>query len=127
MWATELPIEASAEFTEAIYAPYRAVAARTAVEIAMPFVMALVVLPAASRSVRTCAAVSSMSPDISPMPWALSEAGPDVSMATITPTVGNSPQPARALKNNAMGREPPDPRHAPELAAALTPAGQREG
>ena len=30
------------------------------------------------------------------MPWALSETGPKVSMATMTPTVVSSPQPARA-------------------------------
>jgi hypothetical protein len=54
-----------------------AVAASTAVAIAMPLVMALVVLPTASRSVRTCAPAASTSPDISAMPCALSADRPE--------------------------------------------------
>ena len=71
-------------------------AARTAVAIAMPFVMAFVVLPTASSSVRILAPSSSTSPDISAMPWALSLTGPKVSIETITPAVVSSPHPASA-------------------------------
>ena len=62
----------------------------------MPLVIALVVLPTASSSVRICAPSSSTSPDISAMPCALSETGPKVSIATMTPTVVSRPQPASA-------------------------------
>ena len=41
--------------TASVYEPNSAVAASTAVAIAMPLVIALVVLPTASSSVRTCA------------------------------------------------------------------------
>ena len=34
------------------------------------------------------------------MPWALSETGPKVSIATITPTVVSRPQPASATANS---------------------------
>ncbi|CPU67427.1 Uncharacterised protein [Mycobacteroides abscessus] len=54
---------ASAWLTASAYDPNRAVAARTAVVIAMPLVIAFVVLPTASRSVRICAASASPSPD----------------------------------------------------------------
>ena len=67
----------------------------------MPLVIALVVLPTASSSVRIWAPSPCTSPDISAMPWALSETGPKVSMATITPTVVSRPQPARAMANSA--------------------------
>ena len=80
--------------------------------MAMPLVMALVVLPTASRSVRISAASSSMSPDISAMPWALSETGPKVSMATMTPTVVSSPQPANAMRNSDSVMEPAPSRNA---------------
>ena len=56
--------------------PNSEVAASTAVAIAMPFVMALVELPTASRPPRISAGRPSNSPDISAMPWALSEIGP---------------------------------------------------
>ena len=62
----------------------------------MPLVIAFVVLPTASRSVRTRAPSSSMSPDISAMPWALSLTGPKVSIETMTPAVVSRPQPASA-------------------------------
>ena len=62
----------------------------------MPLVMAFVVLPTASSSVSTAAPASSISPDISAMPCALSEMGPKVSMETMTPTVVSRPVPARA-------------------------------
>ena len=60
--------------------PNSAVAASTAVAIAMPLVIAFVVLPTASRLVSTWAPSPSTSPDISAMPCALSETGPKVSI-----------------------------------------------
>ncbi len=82
-------------------------AASTAVAMAMPLVIALVVLPTASSSVRIFAPSPSTSPDISAMPWALSETGPKVSIATITPTVVSRPHPASATKNNDRIKDPP--------------------
>ena len=87
-----------------LYEPNSAVAASTAVAIAMPLVMALVVLPTASRSVSTRAPASSMSPDISAMPCALSLTGPKVSIETMTPAVVSRPVPARATANSAALR-----------------------
>ncbi len=78
----------------------------------MPLVMAFVVLPTASSSVRICAPSPSTSPLISAMPWALSLTGPKVSMATMTPTVVSSPQPASATANSEMTTEPPPSRNA---------------
>ena len=95
-----------------LYEPNSAVAASTAVAIAMPLVMAFVVFPTASSSVRMSAAFSSTSPDISAMPCALSETGPKVSMATMTPTVVSRPVPAMATANSATMTEP-DSRNAP--------------
>ena len=95
-----------------LYEPNSAVAARTAVAMAMPLVIALVVLPTASRSVRICAPSPSTSPDISAMPWALSGTGPKVSMATMTPTVVSRPQPARAIRKSDSEIEPPPRRNA---------------
>src|SRR5205823_14569162 len=105
-----------------VYEPNSAVAASTAVAIAMPLVIALVVLPTASRSVSTRAPFSSMSPDISAMPCALSEIGPKVSIATITPTVVNRPVPASATANSDSTIEPPPSRKAPYTPAAMTRA-----
>src|SRR5690606_20684302 len=113
---------ASAVDTASAYDPNRAVAASTAVAIAMPLVMALVVLPTASRSVRIWAPSSSTSPDISAMPCALSLTGPNVSMATITPTVVSRPQPASATRNRDSQIDPPASRKTPQIAAAMTPA-----
>ncbi len=96
-------------------------AASTAVAIAMPLVIALVVLPTASSSVRIFAPSPSTSPDISAMPWALSLTGPKVSIATITPTVVSRPQPASAMANSATGSEP-DSRNAPKTAAPMISA-----
>ena len=56
--------------------PNSEVAAMTAVAIAMPFVMAFLELPMASRPPRIFAGLPSNSPDISAMPCALSETGP---------------------------------------------------
>ena len=66
----------------------------------MPLVMAFVVLPTASRLVSTAAPSGPTSPDISATPWALSEIGPKVSMATMTPTVVSRPVPASATANS---------------------------
>src|SRR3954469_9984795 len=104
-----------------LYDPNSAVAASTAVAIAMPLVMALVVLPTASSSVRICAASPSTSPDISAMPCALSLTGPNVSIATMTPTVVSRAQPASATANSATTTEP-DSRNAPYTAAPITSA-----
>src|SRR5699024_7644827 len=93
--------------------PNSAVAARTAVAIVIPFVIAFVVLPTASSSVRIWAPSSSTSPDISAMPWALSLTGPNVSIATMTPTVVSRPQPARATANNDTMIVPLPSRNAP--------------
>jgi len=86
----------------------------------MPFVMALVVLPTASSSVRICAPSGLTSPDISAMPWALSETGPKVSIATMTPTVVSRPQPASATANSDTVTVAPPSRNAPNTAAPIT-------
>ena len=81
--------------------PNSAVAASTAVAIAMPLVIALVVLPtASSRGEDASALARCTSPDISAMPWALSETGPKVSIDTMTPTVVSRPVPASATANS---------------------------
>ncbi len=56
--AAVLPTLPSAVTTASLYEPNSAVAASTAVAIAMPLVIALVVLPTASSSVRICAPVA---------------------------------------------------------------------
>ena len=101
------PASAVAPTTASRYAPKSAVAASTAVAMAMPLVIALVELPTASRRVSTAAPSSVTSPDISAMPWALSETGPKVSIETMTPTVVSSPVPARAMANNPRMTTPP--------------------
>ncbi len=64
-------------------------AAMTAEPMATPLVMALVVLPTASRSAMIWRALASLRrmpcQAISPMPLALSEMGPKESMATLLP------------------------------------------
>ena len=70
----------------------------TAVAIARPFVMAFVEFPMASRPPRISAGRPSNSPDISAMPCALSEIGPNVSIDTTTPTVVSMPMPVSAMK-----------------------------
>ena len=94
--APENPRLACSPSTASPYEPNSAVAASTAVAIAMPLVIAFVVFPTASSSVSTRAPFSSMSPDISAMPCALSLIGPNVSIETITPTVVSRPVPASA-------------------------------
>ena len=88
----------------------------------MPLVMALVELPTASRLVSTWAASPCTSPDISAMPWALSETGPKVSMATMTPTVVSRPVPAIATANRPSTTEPPPRLYAPNTAAPISSA-----
>jgi len=102
-----------------VNAPKRAVAARTAVAIAIPLVIAFVVLPTASSEVRIFAPSPLTSPDISAIPCALSEIGPKVSIATITPTVVRSPQPASATAKSERTMLPPPRRNAPNTPAAI--------
>ena len=71
---------------------------------------------------RICAPSSVTSPDISAMPCALSLTGPNVSIATITPTVVSSPQPASATRNSDRAIDPPASRNTPQIAAAMIPA-----
>jgi hypothetical protein len=87
--------------------------------MAMPFVMAFVVLPTASRLVSTMAPSGPTSPDISATPWALSLMGPKVSMATMTPTVVSRPVPASATANSEMTVDPPPSRNAAYTAPPM--------
>ena len=107
------PADAVAAMIVSRNAPNSAVAASTAVAIAMPLVMALVELPTASRRVSTAAPSPCTSPDISAMPCALSETGPNVSIDTMTPTVVSRPVPASAIANSDRMTEPPPSRNAP--------------
>ena len=66
--------------------------------MANPLVMALVVLPTASRLTMIFSGSPSNSPVISAMPAALSDTGPNVSSDTMTPVVANMPMPARATR-----------------------------
>ena len=91
----------STRLTSVINAPNKDTAAITADPIAIPFVIALVVFPTASRSAIICraAAVSGSSCPchaISPIPLALSEIGPKESMATLLPVNVNIPIPVIA-------------------------------
>jgi len=70
----------------------------TAEPMAKPFVTALVVLPTASRLTMIRSGSPWNSPDISAMPAALSETGPNVSSDTITPVVASMPMPQRATR-----------------------------
>src|ERR1039458_3532973 len=65
----------------------RATAAMTAEPIATPLVIALVVLPTASRLTMTRSASPVNSPDISAIPAALSDTGPKESSEMIIPVV----------------------------------------
>ena len=88
----------------------------------MPLVIALVVLPTASSSVRICAPSPSTSPDISAMPWALSLTGPKVSIATITPDRGQQAAAGeRDQEQREVERRRPS-RNAPQIAAAMITA-----
>ena len=80
------------------------------------------VLPTASREVRIFAPSPLTSPLISAIPCALSEIGPNVSIATITPTVVSKPVPARETANKDRTIEPPPSKNAPNTAAAIKSA-----
>ena len=56
------------------------------------------------------------------MPWALSEIGPKVSIATMTPTVVSRPVPASATANSDSVIEPPPSRNAPKTPAPMSSA-----
>ena len=103
-------------------APNSAVAASTAVAIAMPLVIALVVLPTASSEVSTLAPSSLTSPDISAMPCALSDTGPKVSIETMTPTVVSRPVPASAMANSDEQDRAAAEQEAPKTAAPMSSA-----
>ena len=75
--------------------PNNDTAAMTAEPMATPLVMALVVLPTASRSVMILRAFSGIFA-ISPMPLALSEIGPKESMETRLPAWVSQPMPINA-------------------------------
>ena len=75
-----------------------ATAAMTAEPMATPLVMALVVLPTASRLTMTRSASPVNSPDISAMPAALSDTGPKLSSETTMPAVASSPMPISATR-----------------------------
>ena len=111
--AAFLPASNTASLIASVNAPNKAVAARTAVAIAIPFVIALVVLPTASSEVRIFAPSPLTSPLISAMPCALSEIGPKVSIATITPTVVSNPVPASETANSDKTIDPPPNKNAP--------------
>ena len=76
----------------------RATAAMTAEPMAKPLVTALVVLPTASRLTMIRSGSPWNSPDISAMPAALSDTGPNVSSDTMTPVVASMPMPHRATR-----------------------------
>ncbi|CAB4568913.1 unannotated protein [freshwater metagenome] len=90
--------------------------------IAIPLVIAFVVFPTASREVRIFAPSPFTSPLISAMPCALSEIGPKVSIATITPTVVSNPVPASETANSDNTIEPPPNKNAPNTAEAINNA-----
>ena len=76
----------------------RATEAMTAEPMAKPLVTALVVLPTASRLTMIRSGSPWNSPDISAMPAALSDTGPNVSSETTTPVVASMPMPVRATR-----------------------------
>ena len=89
----------------------------------MPLVIALVVLPTASSSVRICAPSGLTAPDISAMPCALSAIGPKVSSATTMPVVDSMPTPVRATRYTAKSTLPsPRPRPTRMATAMATTA-----
>ena len=76
----------------------RATAAITAEPMATPLVIALVVLPTASRLTMIRSASPVNSPDISAIPAALSDTGPKLSSETTIPVVASRPMPIRATR-----------------------------
>ena len=72
--------------------------AMTAEPMATPLVMALVVLPTASRLTMTRSASPVNSPDISATPAALSDTGPKLSSDTTMPAVDSMPMPVSEIR-----------------------------
>ena len=118
-FAALCPASSTAFLIASVNAPKSAVAASTAVAIAIPLVIAFVVLPTASKLVRIFAPSPLTSPDISAMPCALSEIGPKVSIATMTPTVVSRPVPASEIARSESTMLPPPKRNAPNTADAI--------
>src|SRR3989304_6128833 len=128
----------STRLTSVIKEPKRETAAITADPIAIPLVIALVVLPTASRSaiIWRAATVSLSScpcQAISPIPLALSEIGPKESMATLLPVRVSIPMPVIATPykikvNECTGSEeiPPKIRMEAKIVAAMTIIDQTE-
>ena len=87
--------------------PNSDVAARTAVAIAIPFVIALVELPTASSPPRMLRGPASNSPDISAIRLGVIRTGPYVSIDTIAPTVVSIPMPVREMKYSRSASESP--------------------
>ena len=84
----------------------RATAAITAEPMATPLVIALVVLPTASRLTIIFCGSPSNSPLISAIPAALSETGPKVSWETTIPVVDRRPMPIRDTRYSDSWRLP---------------------
>ena len=80
--------------------------AMTAEPMATPLVMALVVLPTASRLTMTRSASPVNSPDISAIPAALSETGPKLSSDTTMPAVDSRPIPVSATRYSVSSMLP---------------------
>ena len=97
----------------------RATAAMTAEPMAKPLVTALVVLPTASRLTMIRSGSPWNSPDISAMPAALSDTGPNVSSDTMTPVVASMPMPHRAMRYSENVRLPPPRASATAMAMAM--------
>src|SRR4029453_6151952 len=104
-----------------MYEANSATEAMTAEPMANPLVTALVVLPTASRLTMMRSGSPSNSPDISAMPAALSDTGPNVSSDTTTPVVANMPMPVRATRYSVnCVSPPPSPMAAPRAMAMAT-------
>src|SRR5579883_757913 len=96
----------------------RATAAMTAEPMATPLVIALVVLPTASRLTMIRSASPVNSPDISATPAALSATGPKLSSDTTIPVADSIPMPVSATRYSDSSMLPwPRP-----MATAMAPA-----
>ena len=96
----------------------RATAAITAEPMATPLVMALVVLPTASRLTMMRSGSPSNSPDISAMPAALSDTGPKLSSDTTIPAVDSMPMPVSDTRYSVSSMLPwPRPTATPMATA----------
>ena len=104
-WSTRIAseVEPGAPCSASSNEPNSDVAAITAVAIAMPFVIAFVEFPTASRPPRISAGRPSNSPDISAMPCALSEIGPYVSIDTIDADRREHPHPGEGDEVQPLG------------------------